>query len=238
MSWKSIRGACATVAILSLTGLAAVAQAAPRTFVYSVVHSKYGKIGTYQRSIDESAGVTRARSKLEISVKMMGMVVHREHDDQTETWRDGRLISFTSLSDTQGQQLSVSGQATGGRFQINTPSGVTYAPADVSAADPWGLDHVGKGEAVSIKSGKVNHVVVVGGGSEQITVGDVQISARHFSASTDTQPDKWDVWIDRTGVPVKFRSREGDSSVEFILTSPAPQSGSGALAQASRGDGE
>lgn len=225
-----------TVAGVAALGLSAPAGAQPRTFVYSVVHSRYGDVGAYQRTIDESGGTTRARSRLTVAVKMMGMVVHREQDDQTEVWRDGRLISFTSVSDTQGQRLTVSGQASGGRFEITTPSGVVYAPADVFAADPWGLNHVGKGEAVLIKSGKVDHVVVSGGGTEQVTVGGVTLAARHFSASTDTQPDKWDVWIDQAGVPVKFRSREGSATVDFSLTSPPPGA-DGALAQAQHGDG-
>lgn len=225
-------GTAAAVAL----GFAAPAAAQPHTFVYSVVHSHYGAVGTYQRTIDESGGATHARSRLSIAVKMMGMIVHREQDDQTEVWRDGRLMSFTSFSDTQGKQLSVSGQANGNHFDINTPTGMVQAPADVSAADPWGLNHIGQGAVVLIKSGRVDHVVVSGGGTEQVNVGGVAVSARHFVASTDTVPDKWDVWVDRSGVPVKFRSREGAATVDFTLTSPLP-SADGALADARRGAG-
>jgi hypothetical protein len=242
MNWTSILCAAAAATALGAVGPgfaeATTAGAAPRTFVYSVVHSRYGGIGVYQRTIEDAEGVTRARSKLDITVKMMGMVVHRERDDQTEVWRDGRLVSFSSVSDSQGHQLVVNGQASGGRFQITTPSGVTYAPADLSAADPWGLQHVGAGEVVSIKSGKVNHVVVVGGGTEQITIAGVAMAVRHFSASTETQPDKWDVWVDRAGVPVRFRSREGESTVDFTLVSPAPQAASDPPAQTRRAKGE
>lgn len=228
MRWTSCLGTAALAAALVLP---AVASAGPRTFVYAVNHSHYGDVGTYQRTIDETGGVTRAKSRLMIAVKMMGMVVHRERDDQTEVWRDGQLVSFNSVSDTAGQHLTVSGQASAGRFLITSPTGVTTAPADLAAADPWGLDHVGRGPAVLIKSGRVEQVEVTGGQPERISVGGVSMQARHFSASTTTEPDKWDVWIDRDGVPVKFRSREGKALVDFTLVSPSPGAGSGPLAQ-------
>ncbi|MDR3511473.1 MAG: DUF6134 family protein [Caulobacteraceae bacterium] len=222
MAWTS---SLKTAAIVAGLALPAAAVAAPRTFVYSVNHSHYGDIGTYERTIDQTGGVIRARSRLLIAVKMMGMVVHRERDDQTEVWRDRRLVSFNSVSDTAGQHLAVSGEASAGKFLITSPSGTTTAPADVAAADPWGLDHVGRGQAVSIKSGKVEQVDVTGGQPERIVVGGVAMQARHFSASTAAQPDKWDVWIDRDGVPVKFRSREGKAMVDFTLVSPNPAGG-------------
>lgn len=226
-------GAAALAGGLAVAVLAVPARAAaePETFVYAVTHPRYGDIGTYQRVIDRQGGVTRARSRLTIAVKIMGMVVHRERDDQNETWRDGRLVSFNSVSDTAGKHLAVSGEASGGRFLINTPTGVVTAPADVSAADPLGLEHVGRGPVVLIKSGRVEQVNVVGGQAERIALGRASVETRHFIANTAAQPDKWEVWVDREGVPVKFRSREGGALVDFTLVSPPPGAAAGPLAE-------
>ena len=91
-------------------------------------------------------------------VRILGLVVHRETADQGEVWRGGRLMSFQSLTITNGRRLSVSGKADGARFLVTSPSGVAVAPADVVASDPWSLTRTGSGVVVSIRTGKIDAV--------------------------------------------------------------------------------
>jgi len=88
-----------------------VATAATQTYDYVITHSRYGKIGTYDRTIDESGGMTHALSRLRIAVKMLGMIVHRENADQSETWRGKRLVAFHSVTTSNGKPMTVSGEA-------------------------------------------------------------------------------------------------------------------------------
>src|ERR1039458_4606977 len=109
----------------------ATAQAAPRTYSYVLTYPLYGAIGTYDRTVDDADGVTRAQSRLRVKVRILGFIVHREDAEQTEVWRGDRLISFQTVTTTNGHRLVVSGEARDNRFMVTSPAGTTAAPADV-----------------------------------------------------------------------------------------------------------
>ena len=198
------------------------ASAATRTYVYSVHHAKYGVIGVYTRIVDDGVGQTRARSHLQILVKIMGMTMHRETADQNESWSEGRLKSFQSDTLVNGKDLKVSGQARGDHFEVTTASGTIAAPVDVAASDPWSFSHTGHGTVVSLRSGKLDQVDITGGELERVVAHGVPVMARHFHVSTAAQPDKWEAWLDADGMPVKFRSFDHGDPIDFTLTSHTP----------------
>jgi len=200
---------------------ATAAQATPVTYRYVVTHPRYGAIGGYDRTSDEVGGEVRAAWRLRVTVRVLGLVVHRESGDQAEVWRDGRLVSFRSVIVTNGRPLSVSGEAEGPHFVVRSPAGVTAAPATVVASDPWLLTHPGAGVVVSIRSGRIDPVSVTGGEAETLRIEGSSVAVRHFHVNA-AQPDKWEVWMDRNGVPVKFRSLESGAPIDFTLVSSSP----------------
>ncbi|MDB5426397.1 MAG: hypothetical protein JWR43_372 [Phenylobacterium sp.] len=218
----------AGVALLGAQLSPAVANAAPRTYSYAVTHPRYGVIGTYDRTMSDANGLARAQSRLRVTVKILGVVVHRENADQTEAWDGTRLISFDSITTTNGRRIEVRGEARDNGFQVTSPKGTQTAPANVVASDPWSLNHMGPGVVVSIKSGKIDPVNVTGGEADAVTFRGVSTPARHFHVRTATQPNKWEVWIDQQGVPIKFRSLESSGAIDFNLVSPASQARGGA----------
>ena len=220
MRVTSIRPWTAVIAALALAPVAA--HAASRSFVYTVRHAKSGVIGVYSRTVEDGGGETRARSHLQIQVKMMGITMHREIADQSETWRDGRLMTIQSDTLVNGKDMKVSGQAHGDHFAITTGDGVVMAPADVAASDPWSFSHTGHGSVVSLRSGKLDQVDITGGEPDRVTVNGAQVVARHFHVGTATQPNKWEVWLETDGLPVKFRSFDHGAAVDFTLASHSP----------------
>ncbi|HEX3367629.1 hypothetical protein [Phenylobacterium sp.] len=48
-------------------------------------------------------------------------------------------------------------------------------------------------------------------------------SARHFHVNTAARPNKWEVWINARGVPIKFRSLETGGAIDFTLVSAPEQ---------------
>lgn len=220
MRVTSIRRWTAVIIALALAPVAA--HAATRAYVYTVRHAKYGVIGAYNRTVDDAGGETRARSHLQIQVKMMGITMHRETADQSESWRDGRLMAFQSDTLVNGKDMKVSGQAHGGQFAVTTATGTVMAPPDIAASDPWSFSHTGHGTVVSLRSGKVDQVDVTGGEPDRVTVNGAQVMARHFHVGTATQPDKWEVWLEAGGLPVKFRSFDHGAAVDFTLASHTP----------------
>jgi hypothetical protein len=220
MKVTSIRPWTAVIAALALAPVAA--HAASRSYVYTVRHAKYGVIGVYSRAIDDSGGETRARSHLQIQVKIMGITMHREVADQSETWRDGRLMTFQSDTLLNGKDMKVSGQAQGGGFAVTSAAGIVMAPPDVAASDPWSFSHTGHGTVVSLRSGKLDQVDITGGEPDRVVVNGVPVIARHFRVSTATQPNKWEAWLEADGLPVKFRSFDHGAAVDFTLASHNP----------------
>lgn len=220
MSVTTILPRTAVIAALLLAPTAA--NAATRTFTYTVHHAKYGVIGAYSRTVNDAGGEVQAHSHLQILVKILGITAHRESADQNETWRGGRLTAFDSDTRVNGKDLKVSGQARGDHFMVTTPAGVVAAPANVCASDPWSFSHAGRATVVSLRTGKVDQVNVSGGEVERVALQGAAVSARHFHVSTATQPDKWEAWLDETGMPVKFRSFDHGSAIDFTLASHSP----------------
>lgn len=211
-------------ALLAAGASPVAAKAPPQIYSYAVTHPVYGAIGTYDRSSDEAEGVTRAEAHLRIAVRVLGVVVRRETADQTEVWRAHRLISFQSLTSTNGRPSTISGTAGGNGFVVISPSGTVIAPADVVASDPWSLNRMGPGTVVSTRTGKISSVEVTGGEPETVMLHGASEPTRHYHVNTATQPNKWEVWVDPRGVPIKFRSLETGGAIDFTLVS-APQGG-------------
>jgi hypothetical protein len=205
------------LAIVMAVALPGAARAA--TYTYEVSHATYGVIGTYTRSSAETEIGTRAEAHLNIVVKILGLTVRREASNQVAIWRGQRLVSLQSLITTNGRKNTVSGVAAGDRFVVTTPAGTANAPADVVASDPFTLNRMGRGTVVSTRTGKITPAVVTGGETETIAVRGVTQSAKHYHVNTPGQADKWEVWIDPRGVPIKFRSLESGGSIDFNLIS-------------------
>ncbi len=222
MKWVSILGCMAL-----LCAPFDAANATPRAYNYVVSHPLYGTIGTYDRIVDETGGDIRARSRLAITVTLLGFVVHTETADQTELWHGTKLMSFQSVTTVNGRPIAVHGEARENHFVITSPTRTVVAPADIVASDPWSLNRIGPGIVVSIKSGDISPVEVIGGEADTVTLLGVREPAHHFHVNTPTQPNKWEVWFDQRGVPIKFSTFESIGAVDFTLVSP-PQAGEGA----------
>lgn len=216
-----IRSAAIAVCLsaFAASALLGAAKADDHTRYYQVEHPRYGNIGTYAYSIDKSDGEVRTEAQLRVAITVMGFVIYRQDADQVEVFRNDTLVSFQSVTTTNGQQALTYGIAKAGRFQVTTASGVSSAPAHVLPSDPWLLKRVGTGVVVSTKSGLIEDVEVTGGETEIVLLDVGPVSTRHFHVRAGTQINKWEVWLDQYGSPVKFRSLEDGTPINFILSS-------------------
>jgi hypothetical protein len=194
------------------------AEAATQSFFYKIEHPSYGDIGTYIESIDVQKGVTRIDARLHIVVRILGIVAYREDSTRKETWRANRLISFESITEKNGKHFEVRGVVDNDHFAVTTPSGMVEAPADISTSDPRVIKRVGPGVIISDKLGKLEKVAVSGGEAATVSLLGSAFATHHFRVDTETEPDKWEVWLDGQGVPIKFRSMEEGTPIEFSLS--------------------
>lgn len=199
------------------------ARAEQHTYTYTVAHPSYGEIGTYTDVISEADGVTRIDSRLRVAVQVLGIVLYREEGDRSEIWHGGQLVSFESVSNKNGERIEVRGKAEKDGFVITSPSGTTIAPVNVEPSDPWAIKQLGAAVMVSTKSGKIQDVNVTGGEASTVSVEGKPVLAHHFHVEAGMNEDRWEVWFDKEGVPVKFQSVESGEQIDFILGAPSGQ---------------
>lgn len=202
----------ATLLLLILT----TTPAAARQFLeYTIKHPVYGEIGTYSNLIEPHAnGGLTVTSRLDVTVKIIGITAHREHSLRRERWQDGRLVAFSSTTEKNGERMELRGEARGDGFVIQTPRGTEVAPAHVRPSNPWSIDMLRSGPLLSTRDGALLTARVTDGPTETILRGGRPEPLRRF----DIQSDKQDyVWIDAQGVPVAFRTVERGDPVDFIL---------------------
>ena len=106
--------AVAVAAGLGAILVAVPALAAPKVYVYSVMHPTYGRIGTLTDTVDHSADGMRIDLQLRIAVKLVGIVVYRQDSDITAIMHGGKLVSLESVTDKDGQRLEVHGRQNSG----------------------------------------------------------------------------------------------------------------------------
>jgi hypothetical protein len=203
-----------SLAIGALVASAASASAA-QTYSYVVEHPTYGDIGIYTDTIERNGDMLRIDTKLRVAVKVLGIVVHREEADRTELWRDNRLVSFHSITTTNGKPIEVQGKARDNGFVINSPSGTAVAPANVYTSSPWSTRLPDTGVMMSTKTGRVEQVQNLGSEKTLVPVLGSEVPVKHVQIYTDKRED---VWVDRSGVPVRFRTEVAGTPIDFVLT--------------------
>ena len=210
---------CAATAGLLLAAGVSTASAnasAPQTYNYTIEHALFGKIGTFSDTVEQDGETKRIDSRLRIAVRILGIVVHREEADRTELWRHGRLAAFHSITTVNGTPIEVNGEARPDGFVITSPAGTTVAPADIYPTSPWAAILPNRAALVmSTKTGKVMPVQALGGEPEIVSVLGTEVPVRHFEFITDKRQD---VWLDSSGVPVRFRTEQSGKSIDFVLT--------------------
>lgn len=202
-------GACI---VLLTTGEAFAAG--PRTYTYSIEHADYGAIGTYSDTIEETDGLRRIDTRLRVAVKILGITVYREDADRTELWRGDHLVSFHGLTTVNGEPTEVHGEARAGGFAVTSPSGTVLGPANVYTSSPWSVSLPQPTLLFSTKSGRIEPAQVIDEGMTTTVVQGRDVSVRHYEVLTGKRQD---VWADRNGVPVRFRTVERGSTVDFTL---------------------
>jgi Domain of unknown function (DUF6134) len=216
----------AVIAVLGSLAAAdpAAASGPPRQFVYDVMHSVFGNIGTYINTIEPDGTGTLVLTQAHFDVRMLGIPMYQESAQRTELWQGNRLVSFDGVTDKGHGPIVVKGAARGNEFVITSPQGTFDAPASVHPANPWSANFVTANEMMRVDTGRVEPVHVTGGEPTQVAVGSETVAARKYEVDGKT---KYTVWLDGRGVPVKFVADDNTGKVTFTLAkcvhcSPAP----------------
>jgi hypothetical protein len=197
----------------------AAGAARAETYNYTVQHPTFGDIGSYTDRIERRPDGMRIDTTLNIVVRTLGVVVHREEARRSQLWRNGRLVHFEGVTTTNGKTVEVKGEAQGDRFVVESPAGPVTAPADVVVSDPWQATRSGAGTGqatmLATKTGRIGPVQSSGGDPVRLNVHGIEVPVRHFSYASDKTQD---VWVSERGIPLQFRTIENGTPIDFTLT--------------------
>lgn len=190
------------------------ASAAVDTYEYRVEHPTYGDIGTYVNVVRKTGDETEVSTDLRVAVKILGIVVYREEAHRSEHWRNDKLLSFESVTVSNGNKIEVHGEAQGTGFVINAPSGTITAPGNVHPSNPWSAMVLNTNFMMSTKTGMLVSVRVSGGDLQSVAFDGQSMQLHQYDIVSDKHQI---VWLDDRGLPVAFRTEQNGSLVDFVL---------------------
>jgi hypothetical protein len=207
--------------VVAIAGLAAFAGARsaaaagpPTQLVYRVTHSVFGDIGTYTNTIEPVGAGTMVMTSAHFEVKMLGVKMYREDAKRTERWEGNRLVAFDGFTDKGSGPKEVKGVARGNSFVITSPQGTFTAPSSVHPANPWSANFLSSSSMMRPDDGRVEPVRVSGGKPAAVTIEGAPVSTKKYEVDGK---DRYTIWIDGRGVPVKFEAPDDTGTVTFTL---------------------
>ena len=184
------------------------------TYTYTIKHPDHGDIGTYVNKISRNSDSVSVSTDINVLVKVAFVPVYRLEADRREVWRNGRLVSYSSVTRKNGNEIRVSGKAEGDKFVIDTPSGRIDAPADVFPMNPWSQAITKADAVIASESGKVYDARLAGSDQKTITVNGQQIATRHYQVAADTRHE---LWFDQQGRLIQFATNDEGKTISFVL---------------------
>ena len=207
---RSIAAACVAGGML-VSGASGAAQG-PQKLVFTVHHSRYGRIGTYTNTIVRSGDDTTVTTDIHIAVSILGVTLYRQEASRQERWNGDRLVSFHGVTTTNGNAVELNGSVQGDHFVLNTPSGETVAPANVRLANPWSPGILGGNVLVTPDRGRMDEVRVAGGDAMTLTLAGKQVKAKKYDVFLLDGRKKYEIDLDGHGTPVQFVVFDADET--------------------------
>jgi len=187
------------------------------TVEYRINHSKYDEIGTHKVTFSRSGKDLVVDVAVRIKVKLLFITAHSVVADRRETWRDGRLVAYTSRTDENSKLFEVSARMDGRNLVIEGPGGRAETDAAVFPTNPWHPDIVKTGLLMDTKTGKLLKVSVAAAGEDEVTVAGKAVKARKYAISGDLARE---LWFDPDGNLLQFRFVNDGATLTFTRIMP------------------
>jgi hypothetical protein len=178
--------------------------------VYYAITRDGDQIGSYEMNFSRDGKRFEVRTRTDIAVSFLGIVVYRLDSSSEELWIDGRLQIFHVKSDDDGMAREVLVRARAADFEVvengvahsvsgNPLPGTLWHPATLTATELI--------DPIDGKSGKVR---VTDRGMEQIIVQGKSMRAHHVSI---LQQRSLEVWYAADGRILAMSYRAWDNSL-------------------------
>lgn len=185
-----------------------------KIYTYSVNHPTHGNIGTYKNTILDDGTSISVRNEIDVQVKILLVVAHKENTKSEEIWKKGRLVSFSGVTQENGKKTVVTGEAEGAKFVVEAPSGPKVAPASVYPNNPWSSAILKASVLLGTKTGRLYNVHTGPGEARTVELKDRSVATEYYQVDGDA---KYELWFDDRGIAVKFTEIDGNGKITFNL---------------------
>ena len=155
----------------------------------------------------------------EVVFKLAFITVYRYQQRRSESWLDGKLVSFTAWTDDDGDVTQVSGTRAGERFRVTSDGGAREVASDAIPENFWPLATISTARLIDNVTGESYPIHVTPGALEAVQTRSGTISARRYHVQGGLGKERArDLWYDELGrwVHMALKARDG-STIEFVL---------------------
>ncbi len=149
------------------------------------------KIGTEVVEIDKDQDTTNIKFTTHISVVVLFIEAYHFDHSATETWTDGKFVSYKAQTDDNGVKHSVMATASGDKVDLEVDGTHTEAAADLVPASWWNRDFVNRTDMLDAETGRLISIKVTDLGDEPLVENGTTVQARHYRIRGDVERDLW-----------------------------------------------
>lgn len=169
-------------------------------------------VGSHRTAFRDIGDGLAVSSRMDLSVRLVGIPLYTFTYESTADWRDGRLRSLTAVTDDDGEVKRVTARDADGAFRVEGPNGVARAGAPLFPTNHWHAGVLTQDRVLNTITGRLARVTITPGPVETVGTGTGPRPARRFDYSGAIQVS---AWYDAAGRWVKLRFQRGGSTIEY-----------------------
>ena len=118
-------------------------------------------VGYHHVEVHRGADETTVDTEVAVDVTLAGIELYRYRHKSHEVWREGKLTNLRSVTDDDGDALSLSVHpAEDGMLLVESNEGSREVPADIMPTSYWNPEVLERNELLDTESGKTLKVTV------------------------------------------------------------------------------
>lgn len=166
------------------------------------VFRKGSRVGTHEMTFSRDDEYIIAKTRFEVSIKILVVPVYSYLYISKERWRDGKLISLSAETNDNGDLSDLNVTRQNGALTLTGSGGEYVASGDLYPTTHWNSGAIGSTQVINTITGKINDVEMQNRGVETVITEHGEIQATHFAYQGDLATE---VWYDSAGKWVKMR---------------------------------
>ncbi len=211
--------------VLTAALMPGLAAAADRWEFEVLLNDK--EIGLHTFDVTRTEDGRRMETEASFDVRFLFVTAFRYRHQNVEVWRDGCLSSIDAVTNNNGEQLAVNGDATEDSFDFAGPSGSESLTGCVQTFAYWNPEILNADKLLNSQTGEYESVDVTYAGPDTVVVGSTTIDAdRYTMTAKGGDISLWYASDDQRWLALEAPAKGGRTIRYRPVSVPAPQNDS------------